>query len=322
MRASAARIATLAVAAAAAVGFSPTATAAAVATDTATGVTPCPADAGVMDGWDDRAPPRRVFGNVYYVGTCGITALLVASPQGHVLLDGATAAAGPAIAANIQALGFRLADVKAILNSHEHSDHAGGLAHLQNATGAPVMALAPAVATLERGAGDRDDPQSGVLDRFPPVAAVQPLADGQVVRVGELALTAHATPGHAPGGTSWTWVSCQDGRCLDLVYADSLTAAADKHYRFSDHPGYVAAFGRSIDAVAALPCDILVTPHPLASNLFARMDGSAALADPDACRRYADAARERLDRRLADEATATPAATPPHGHDPHPETAR
>ncbi len=322
MRASAARIATLAVAAAAAVGFSPTATAAAVATDTATGVTPCPADAGVMDGWDDRAPPRRVFGNVYYVGTCGITALLVASPQGHVLLDGATAAAGPAIAANIQALGFRLADVKAILNSHEHSDHAGGLAHLQNATGAPVMALAPAVATLERGAGDRDDPQSGVLDRFPPVAAVQPLADGQVVRVGELALTAHATPGHAPGGTSWTWVSCQDGRCLDLVYADSLTAAADKHYRFSDHPGYVAAFGRSIDAVAALPCDILVTPHPLASNLFARMDGSAALADPDACRRYADAARERLDRRLADEATATPAATPPHGHDPHLETAR
>ena len=322
MRASAARIATLAVAAAAAVGFSPTATAAAVATDTATGVTPCPADAGVMDGWDDRAPPRRVFGNVYYVGTCGITALLVASPQGHVLLDGATAAAGPAIAANIQALGFRLADVKAILNSHEHSDHAGGLAHLQNATGAPVMVLAPAVATLERGAGDRDDPQSGVLDRFPPVAAVQPLADGQVVRVGELALTAHATPGHAPGGTSWTWVSCQDGRCLDLVYADSLTAAADKHYRFSDHPGYVAAFGRSIDAVAALPCDILVTPHPLASNLFARMDGSAALADPDACRRYADAARERLDRRLADEATATPAATPPHGHDPHLETAR
>ena len=322
MRASAARIATLAVAAAAAVGFSPTATAAAVATDTATGVTPCPADAGVMDGWDDRAPPRRVFGNVYYVGTCGITALLVASPQGHVLLDGATAAAGPAIAANIQALGFRLADVKAILNSHEHSDHAGGLAHLQNATGAPVMALAPAVATLERGAGDRDDPQSGVLDRFPPVAAVQPLADGQVVRVGELALTAHATPGHAPGGTSWTWVSCQDGRCLDLAYADSLTAAADAHYRFSDHPAYLAAFGRSIDAVASLPCDILLTPHPLASNLFARMDGSAALADPDACRRYADAARERLDRRLADEATATPAATPPHGHDPHLETAR
>ena len=167
----------------------------------------CPADAGVMDGWDDRAPPRKVFGNVYYVGTCGITALLVTSPQGHVLLDGATAAAGPAIVANIRALGFDPAAIRFIVNSHEHSDHAGGLAHLQAASAARVLARAPAVATLERGAGDRDDPQSGVLDHFPPLDAVQPLADGQVVRVGDLALTAHATPGHAPGGTSWTWVS-------------------------------------------------------------------------------------------------------------------
>ena len=282
----------------------------------------CPADAGVMDGWDDRAPPRKVFGNVYYVGTCGITALLVTSPQGHVLLDGATAAAGPAIVANIRALGFDPAAIRFIVNSHEHSDHAGGLAHLQAASAARVLARAPAVATLERGTGDRDDPQSGVLDHFPPLDAVQPLADGQVVRVGDLALTAHATPGHAPGGTSWTWVSCQDGRCLDLAYADSLTAAADAHYRFSDHPAYLAAFGRSIDAVASLPCDILLTPHPLASNLFARMDGTAALVDRDACRRYAAAARDRLDRRLADEAAATPAAAGPHGHDPHPETAR
>ena len=301
MRASAARIATLAVAAAAAVGFSPTATAAAVATDTATGVTPCPADAGVMDGWDDRAPPRKVFGNVYYVGTCGITALLVTSPQGHVLLDGATAAAGPAIAANIQALGFRLADVKAILNSHEHSDHAGGLAHLQNATGAPVMALAPAVATLERGAGDRDDPQSGVLDRFPPVAAVQPLADGQVVRVGELALTAHATPGHAPGGTSWTWRSCEGTRCLEIAYVDSHSALTDGHYRFKDHPIYVDAFERSLDTVAGLPCDLLITPHPAASNLLARFNGDAPLVDAGACQAFAANARANLAARLAEE---------------------
>ena len=74
--------------------------------------------------------------------------------------------------------------------------------------------------------------------------------------------------------------------------------------------------------MASLPCDILLTPHPLASNLFARMDGTAALVDRDACRRYAAAARDRLDRRLADEAAATPAAAGPHGHDPHPETAR
>lgn len=261
----------------------------------------CPADAGVMDGWNDRAPPRKIFGNAYYVGTCGITALLVTSPQGHMLLDGATEPAGPAIAANIEALGFKLADIKFILNSHEHSDHAGGIAYLQRVTGAAVMAREPAVATLERGASDRGDPQFSVLEKFPPVANVQLLVDGQTVRTGELELTARATPGHAPGSTSWTWVSCEGSHCLHMVYADSLSAASDKTYRFSDHADYLAAFRRSIDTVASLPCDILVSPHPLASELFARFDGKAPLMGPDACKRYADGARTRLERRLQDE---------------------
>ncbi len=267
----------------------------------------CPADAGVMDGWDDRAPPRKIFGNVYYVGTCGITALLVTSPQGHVLLDGATEAGGLAIAANIEALGFNPADVQYILNSHEHSDHAGGFAHLQGVTGAPVLARAPAIATLERGASDGSDPQSGVLDGFPPVANVQLLDADATVRVGDLVLTAHATPGHAPGGTSWTWVSCEGTQCLDMVYADSLSAASDKTYRFSGHAAYLDAFRRGIDTVAALECDILITPHPSASRLWQRLEPAATqpLVDTGACRDYADQARQRLDRRLAEEA-ATP----------------
>lgn len=261
----------------------------------------CPADAGVMDGWNDRAPPRKIFGNVYYVGTCGITALLVTSSQGHMLLDGATEPAGPAIAANIEALDFKLADIKFILNSHEHSDHAGGLAYLQRVTGAAVPAREPSAATLKRGASDRGDPQSGVLEKFPPVANVQLLPDDQTVRIGDLELTAHATPGHAPGSTSWTWVSCESSRCLHMVYADSLSAASDKTYRFSDHADYLTAFHRSIDTVALLPCDILISPHPLASNLFARLDGKAPLMDSDACKRYADGARTNLERRLQDE---------------------
>jgi metallo-beta-lactamase class B len=261
----------------------------------------CPADAGVMDGWDDRAPPRKVFGNTWYVGTCGITALLVTSPQGHILIDGATAAAGPGIAANIQALGFKLADVKLILDSHEHSDHAGGLAYLQHATGAAVLARAPAVTTLRRGTTDRGDPQFGQLDEYPSVANVQLLADDQVVRLGDVALTAHATPGHAPGSTSWTWRSCEGSRCLDIAYADSLSAISNKRYRYGDHPDYVAAFRRTIDIVAKLPCDILMTPHPLASNLAARLDGKAPLVDAGACKRYADGARANLERRLLEE---------------------
>ena len=261
----------------------------------------CPADAGVMNGWNDRAPPRRIFGNVYYVGTCGITALLVTSSQGHILLDGATEPAGPAIAANIEALGFKLADIKFILNSHEHSDHAGGLAYLQRVTGAAILAREPSAATLERGASDRGDPQFGVLEKFPPVANVQLLPDDQTVRIGDLALTAHATPGHAPGSTSWTWISCESSHCLHMVYADSLSAASDKTYRFSDHADYLTAFHRSIDTAASLPCDILISPHPLISDLFARFDGKAPLMNSDACKRYADGARTSLERRLQSE---------------------
>jgi metallo-beta-lactamase class B len=261
----------------------------------------CPANIGVMDGWNDRAPPRRIFGNVYYVGTCGITALLVTSPRGHVLLDGTTEPAGPAVAANIEALGFKLPNVKFILNSHEHSDHAGGLAYLQRVTGATVLAREPSIATLERGGSDRSDPQFGVLENFPPVKNVRQLSDGQVVRIGDLALTAHATPGHAPGSTSWTWVSCEGSRCLHMVYADSLSAASDKTYRFSDHANYLAAFRQSIDTVASLSCDILVSPHPLASNLFARFDGNAPLVDSGACKRYAGSARANLERRVQGE---------------------
>lgn len=249
-------------------------------------------------GWNDPAPPAHVFGNVYYVGTCGITSLLVTSAQGHVLLDGAAGKAGPLIARNIEALGFKLADVKYILNSHEHGDHAGGIAHLQRVTGASVLAREPAIATLERGHGDRGDPQFLQLPDFPPVAHIRAIADGETVKLDTLALTAHATPGHAPGGTSWTWRSCEGARCLAFAYADSVSAISDKQYRYADHSGYVAAFRNSLDTIAALPCDVLLTPHPNGSNLFERIAGRAPLVDADACSRYAQTGRDGLEARL------------------------
>ena len=265
----------------------------------------CPANATVMEGWDDRAPPRRVFGNTWYVGTCGLTSLLVTSEHGHVLVDGATEAAGPLIAANIRALGFDLADVKYLLNSHEHFDHAGGLAYLQGVTGAPLLAREPAIDTLRSGRSDRSDPQQlGQRAAFPPVPDVQPIGDGDTVRVGPLALTAHATPGHAPGGTSWTWRSCEGGDCRDIAYTDSVSAVSDEEYRYLDHPEVVDAFRRGLDTLANLPCEIHVAPHPLAVELFARLEDvpGAPLVDDGACARYARAGRANLERRLADEA--------------------
>ena len=265
------------------------------------GVPACPLDASPMAGWSDRAPPRRIFGNTYYVGTCGIAAVLVVGDAGAVLIDGATEQAPAAILANIRALGFDPRQVKRLLNTHEHMDHAGGLAGLQQATGAPLLARAPAVATLRRGRSEREDPQFGELTGFPPVADVRTLADGEVVRLGGLALASHATPGHAPGGTSWTWRSCEGTRCLEIAYVDSHSALTDGHYRFKDHPIYVDAFERSLDTVAGLPCDLLITPHPAASNLLARFNGDAPLVDPGACQAFAANARANLAARLAEE---------------------
>lgn len=266
-------------------------------------VAPCPLDAGAMDGWNDRAPPRRIHGNTYYVGTCGIAAILIVGAEGAILIDGGTEQAPEAILANIRTLGVAPEDVNVLLNTHEHSDHAGGLAALQRATGAPVLARGPAVETLRSGKSGRDDPQFGHLTGFPGVPNVRALPTDGRVRLGELTLQAHATPGHAPGGTSWTWRSCDEaGRCLDIAHVDSHTAISDASYRFGEHPAYVADFTDSIDRVASLPCDLLITPHPIASNLLARFHGDAPLVDAGACRRFADAARRQLQTRLSTEA--------------------
>ncbi len=254
------------------------------------------------DGWNDPAPPVRIHGTTYYVGTCGITVLLVTSRKGHVLIDAATAEATPAIVANIKGLGFRLRDIKWIVNSHEHVDHAGGLAAMKRLTGARVAARAPAVPMLIRGETDPDDPQSGTLDDFPPVKIDRVIAEGERVEVGGLALTAHATAGHTKGSTSWSWRSCEGTACLTILYADSLTAVSRADYRFADHPALVATFRATFAKVASLPCDLLLTPHPDASNLFGRLAGKALLADPSACRTYSATAATLLDQRLAKEA--------------------
>lgn len=269
----------------------------------AAAVAECNPDATVMEGWDTPAPPRRIFGNTWYVGTCGIAVLLVTSDEGHVLIDGGTEAAPPIVLANIRALGFEPRDVKFVVTSHMHHDHVGGLAALQEATGAAVEVRAPALAAARRGKGDRTDPQFLGSAAFAPVPTAELIADDGVVRVGPLELKAHATPGHTPGGTSWTWRSCEGERCLDMAYVDSLSAASDDEYRYVDHPADVAAFRAGIDTVAALPCDVLITPHPIVSNLFPRLRGvgGASVAEPGACQRLGASARTNLATRLAGE---------------------
>ena len=253
--------------------------------------------------WNQPQTPFRIFGNTYYVGSRGLTSLLITSPAGHVLIDGGLPDTAPLIIANVTALGFDIEDVELILNSHEHFDHSGGLAALERASGGRVAASEPAAPVLEGGASMPGDPQYGELFDFPPTGAVQRFQDGETLRVGDLVVTAHLTAGHTPGGTSWSWRSCEGTRCLDLVYADSQTPISADGFRYSDSP-LVAAFQRGHAVIESLSCDILLTPHPGASSMWERLHGGPeGLIDPQACRRYAETAREALGRRLETEAT-------------------
>jgi metallo-beta-lactamase class B len=255
------------------------------------------------EGWSDPAPPIRLYGNVYDVGTCGIVVLLIAGDEGHVVIDSGPADAAPLVMANIRALGFAPGDVEWIVTSHEHHDHVGGVAELQRLTGAKLAASAAAERQLATGRYDPTDPQLGVSDPLPPSRVDRVMADGDELVVGQLKLTLHATPGHAPGSTSWTWQSCGDDGCPLVAYVDSITAVSADDYRFTDHQEYLAAFRQSLDKIGAIECDFVITPHPGASQLYERLAGDAPLFDDFACSRYAQWGREQLDARLAREAS-------------------
>lgn len=257
---------------------------------------------GDSEDWNKPAPPVRIHGNSYLVGTCGISAILVTGDQGHVLIDTGTEAGVEVVARNIRALGFKLADVKYLLHSHEHFDHVGGTARLQQLTGAQLISSDRARRVLETGADNPDDPQAGMHKPFRAATVHRVVANGEEVRLGNLLLTAIATPGHTPGALSWRWESCDGGVCRTMVYADSLSAISHDDYRFSDHPAYLAAFRAGLARLAASRCEILLTPHPSASAMKERMTGLAPLFDPAACRTYAAAKGKQLDERLAKEA--------------------
>lgn len=255
------------------------------------------------DGWDEPAPPVRVHGNTYYVGTCGITALLLTSRDGHVLIDTGTEAGAELVAANIRRLGFKLSDVKWIVHSHEHHDHVGGFARMRALTGADVVASVGAAPVLRTGVIPAADPQFGILPKMTPVPVARVVKSGDTVQLGGIRMTAFQTPGHTAGALSWQWVSCDGGVCRTMVFADSLSPVSREGYKFSAQPDLVATFRASFAKVAALECDIVLTPHPSASNMAARFSGgAAALFDPAGCKNYASAKAKALDERLAKEA--------------------
>ena len=256
---------------------------------------------GDSTDWDKAAPPVRIHANSYLVGTCGISSILITGEDGHVLIDSGTEAGAELVAANIRELGFKLSDVRFLLISHEHVDHVGGIARLQQLTGATLVSSAAAEKVLNSGIPSTDDPQAGMHKPFPAASVGRVVGDGSDVRLGNLRLFAMTTPGHTPGATSWRWESCDGGVCRTMVYADSLSPISRDDYKFSAHPAYLAAYRASLAKIAGSPCEILLTPHPSASAMKERMTGKQKLFDPEGCRNYAASLTKRVDERVAKE---------------------
>jgi len=226
--------------------------------------------------WNEPAAPFTVIGNIHYVGTESVSAFLITAPDGHFLLDGIVPQSAPQILENIRTLGFDPADVKYLLNSHAHIDHAGGLAALKRATGAVMVASAADKPILE--AGDVFyGPSAGM--KFPPVRVDQLIADGETLTLGEVTLTAHLTPGHTPGCTSWSVpVIGADGAAHKAFLHCSATVAGQKLVPES-YPGMVESYRLTFEKVRTIEADVFLANH---DNFFGLKDKRARLLAGDA----------------------------------------
>lgn len=217
--------------------------------------------------WTQPTAPFRIAGNIYYVGTAGLASYLIVTPKGLILLDPTMEANVPAIEANIKALGFKISDIKILLNSHAHFDHAGGLAAMKRDTGAKLDAMEQDVWALENGKHFGDQNYVGT---FPPVKVDRRLKDGDKVTLGGVTMTALLTAGHTSGCTTWTTTVKLKAGVKSVVFPCSLSVAGNRLYGNKTYPGIVADYRASFKRLAAMKADIVLTAHPELSDVMGR----------------------------------------------------
>jgi metallo-beta-lactamase class B len=234
-----------------------------------------PPFAGVSSGgftmpasWSQAVPPFHIVGGIYYVGSAGLASYLFVSPAGMILLDGTLPENVRQIEANITRLGFRPRDVKILLNSHAHYDHAGGLAQLKRDTGARLLASPGDRPALERGMHLADSDYGHF--KFPPVKVDGLLVDGRPVRLGDITLTPVFTPGHTRGCTSWATTVTEHGRPLRVFFPCSATVAGNKLIGNKGYPAIVADYRRSFRRLRQVRADVVLPPHPEWSDVIGR----------------------------------------------------
>ena len=252
--------------------------------------------------------PYRVIANIYYVGASDVSSFLITTPDGHILLDSGFIETVPQIKQNLAQLGFRLEDIKILLNSHAHYDHAGGFAELKRLTGAKLMTSEGDIPLL--AAGGKGDPNFGDRFSFEPVKPDRVLRDGDKVELGGVTMVARMTPGHTKGCTSWT-MKIKDGeRQYDVVFVGSTSAPGYKLVNNAGYPGIVADYEKTFRLLKSLPCDVFLAAH----GQFYNMLEKAKLAeqgktpnpfiDPEGYRRYLDASEKSFRKLLASQSGA------------------
>jgi metallo-beta-lactamase class B len=248
------------------------------------------------ESWNRPTEPFRVIGNIYYVGTAGLGSYLITTPQGHILLDGATEQAAPLIEKNIETLGYSLRDVRFLLNSHAHFDHSGGLARLQQSTGAKLVASEGDRSALEGGfyLGSEDNRALGA----PPVHVDRAIRDGDKVELGDVTMTANVTPGHTRGCTSWSMTARDGDRVHRVLFFCSSSVALNRLVGPPQYAGIVADYEKTFARARSMDVDVFLAPHP---EMF-DMDEKRARLKPDGPNPFVDPAafKEFLARSEAD----------------------
>lgn len=221
--------------------------------------------------WNQPVEPFKIAGNIYYVGANEITSYLITTAKGHILIDGGFKETVPQITANVVKLGFKITDVKYLLNSQAHYDHAAGLADLKKITGAKLLASVEDSKLLARGG--RDDPNFG--DRFPfdPVVADSTFSDGWKLRLGGTTMTANVTPGHTKGCTSWSTAVNEGGKMLDVIFVCSTTAPGFQLVNNPKYPEIVRDFENTFARMKKFKVDIFLSAHASQFGLDKKLDG-------------------------------------------------
>ena len=242
--------------------------------------------------WNEPQAPFRIAGDLYYVGAKNVSAYAVKTPDGIILIDTGFAQTLPQIEANLKTLGMDIADVKIILNSHAHADHASGIAALKAKTGAQLVASEADAALM--AAGGRGDFTWGDDLAYPRVQADRIIGDRQTVELGGTTLTAQLTPGHTKGCTTWTMRAGD----ADVVFLCGTSAPGYDLVDNAAYPAIAEDYARSFDRMASLPCDIALAGHIEMTGLAEKAEKNAFI-DPAGCRKTIADARTAFEKELA-----------------------